>query len=100
MSAQSTAMHPRPPRKPRRVHSYLRASGHSPWRSDVQEVAQVAGGAYRKRECGVDTPSPAAPRSSDINWTVTCVDDGSKFAAHEVRLHSGEWHVVQLSPAR
>jgi hypothetical protein len=74
--------------------------GHSPWRLDVQETAQVAVGAYRKRECGVDTPSPAAPRSSDVNWTVTCVDDGSKYAVHEVRLHSGEWHVLQLSPAR
>ena len=78
----------------------MQYGGHSPWRSDVQEVAQVAAGAYRKRECGVDTPSPAAPRSSDINWTVTCVDDGSKYAVHEVRLHSGEWHVLQLSPAR
>ena len=78
----------------------IQYGGHSPWRSDVQEVAQVAAGAYRKRECGVDTPSPAAPRSSDINWTVTCVDDGSKYAVHEVRLHSGEWHVLQLFPAR
>lgn len=74
--------------------------GHSPWRSDAQEVAQVAAGAYRKRDCGVDTPSPVAPRSSDINWTVTCVDDGSQYAVHEVRLHSGEWHVLQLSGAR
>ena len=78
----------------------MQYGGHSPWRSDVQEVAQVAAGAYRKRECRVDTPSPAAPQSSDINWTVTCVDDGSKYAVHEVRLHSGEWHVLQLSRAR
>ena len=78
----------------------MQYGGHSPWRSDVQEVAQAAAGAYRKRECGVDTPSPAAPRSSDINWTVTCVDDGSQYAVHEVQLHSGEWHVLRLSPAR
>ena len=78
----------------------MQHGGHSPWRSDVQEVAQVAAGAYRKRECRVGTPSPAVPRSSDINWTVTCADDGSKYAVHEVRLHSGEWHVLQLSPAR
>jgi len=78
----------------------MQYGGHSPWLSDAQEVAQVAAGAYRKRECGVDTPSPAAPQSSDINWTVTCVDDGSKYAVHEVRLHSGEWHVLQLSRVR
>jgi hypothetical protein len=35
----------------------LQYGGHSPWVSEVQEVAQVAAGAYRKRECGVDTPS-------------------------------------------
>jgi hypothetical protein len=28
------------------------------------------------------------------------VDDGSKYAVHEVRLRSGEWHVLQLSRAR
>ena len=78
----------------------MQHGGHSPWLSDAQEVAQVAAGAHRKRECVVDTPSPAAPRSGDINWTVTCVDDGSKYAVHEVRLHSGEWHVLQLSRAR
>ena len=78
----------------------MQYGGHSPWRSDVQEVAQVAAGAYRKRECPVDTPSPAAPRIRDINWTITCRDDGSTFAVHEVRLHSGEWHVLQLSPGR
>jgi hypothetical protein len=78
----------------------MQYGGHSPWRSDVREVAQVAAGAYRKRDCGVATPSPDAPRSNDIHWTVTCVDDGSKYAVHQVLLHSGEWHVLQLSPAR
>jgi hypothetical protein len=68
----------------------------------MQAILSESGGRNmtRKRECLVDTPSPAAPRSSDINWTVTCVDDGSKYAVHEVRLHGGEWHVLQLSPAR
>jgi hypothetical protein len=78
----------------------VKYGGHSPWRSNEREVAQVAVGAYRKRECAIDTPSPALPRSSDINWTVTCVDNGDKYAVHEALLHSGEWHVIQLSPAR
>jgi hypothetical protein len=78
----------------------MQYGGHSPWRSDLQAVAQVAAGAYRNRECPVATPSPPASRSIDINWTITCVDDGSKYTVHEVRLHSGEWHVLQVSPGR
>jgi len=75
----------------------MKYGGHSPWRSDAQEVAQVAAGAYRKRQCPVSTSPPASPNSSTIDWTVACADDGSRYVVHEVRLQSGEWHVLKVS---
>jgi hypothetical protein len=78
----------------------MRYGGHSPWRSDVQEVAQVAAGSYRERECPVNTPSPAAPQSNTIDWTVTCADDGARYVVHEVRLHSGALQVLKVARAR
>jgi len=45
----------------------MQYGGHSPWLfRRAGKLHKWRAGAYRERECRVDTPSQAAPRSSDI----------------------------------